>query len=117
MSLFRIYQMYLELNLKKEIIKYHDKYNNLLYGYYRLNENQDIDSPQWNYLCKDIIEINVKIAYEIQKSDKLYILKENIEALFKDYLKEFDNKCNKRYFEEFKQLFHDVSIVTKNDLN
>ena len=67
-------------------------------------------------MCKDILEINLKIAYEIEKSDKLYILKENIEALFKDIEKEFD-KCYKRYFKEFKQLFLDVSIVTKNYFN
>ena len=64
-------------------------------------------------MCNDILEINVKIAYEIKKSDKLYILKENIEALFKD---EFD-KCYERYFKQFRQLFLDVSIITKNDLN
>ena len=46
-------------------------------------------------MCNDILEINVKIAYEIEKSDKLYILKENIEALFKDKEKEFDNNCKK----------------------
>ena len=74
-------------------------------------------------MCNDILEINVKIAYEIEKSDKLYILKENIEALFKDKEKEFENECKKyRYldevdFEDFKQLFYDVSIITKNDLN
>ena len=65
-------------------------------------------------MCKDILEINVKIAYEIKKSDKLYILKVNIEALFED--KEFD-KGYENYFVEFKQLFHDVSIITKIDLN
>ena len=47
-------------------------------------------------MCKDIIEINLKIAYEIEKSDKLYILKENIEALFKDKQKQIDNVCEKR---------------------
>ena len=52
----------------------------------------DIDSPDWNKLCNDILEINVKIAYEMKKSDKLNILKENIEALFKDKEKEF-KKC------------------------
>ena len=51
----------------------------------------DIDRPDWNKLCKEFLEINVKIAYEIKKSDKLYILKENIEALFKDKEKEFQN--------------------------
>ena len=63
-------------------------------------------------MCNDIIEINVKIAYEIEKSDKLYILKENIEALFKEKEKEFDNECNKRYFEEFKQLFLDFCCLS-----
>ena len=29
----------------------------------------------------------------MKKSDKLHILKENIEALFKDKEKEFDNFC------------------------
>ena len=75
-----------------------------------------MDSPYWNELCNDILEINVKIAYEIEKSDKLYILKENIEALFKDKEKEFHKKYY-LYFNEFKQLFHEVSIITKNDLN
>ena len=76
-----------------------------------------MDCPVWNKLCNDILEINVKIAYEIEKSDKLYILKENIEALFKDKEKEFFDKKYERFFEEFKQLFHEVSIITKNDLN
>ena len=102
MSLYRIYQKYLELNLKKEILKYYDKYYDILYQYYKVDMD-DIDSPDWNKLCNDILEINVKIAYEIEKSDKLYILKENIEALFnnKDKEKEFDKK-DERYFEEFK---------------
>ena len=76
-----------------------------------------MDCPVWNKLCNDILEINVKIAYEIEKSDKLYILKENIEALFNDKEKEFDNYKDEGYFEAFKHLFLDVSIVTKNDLN
>ena len=95
MSLFRIYQMYLELNLKKEISKQADKYFNLLRGYYSLNLFH-IDCPNWNKLCKDFLEINVKIAYEMKKSDKLYILKENIKALFKDKENEFDNFCKER---------------------
>ena len=52
MSLFKIYQKYLELNLKKEIKKYYD----LLFScYYRLYDIQNIDSPDWNKLCKDIL--------------------------------------------------------------
>ena len=51
------------------------------------------------------------------KSYKLYIEIENIEALFKDKQKQIDNECNKSYQKEFKQLFHNISITTKNDLN
>ena len=35
----------------------------------------------------------------MKKSDKLYILKENIEALFKDKENEFDNYIKKRGWE------------------
>ena len=60
-------------------------------------------------MCQYILEINVKIAYEIKKSDKLYILKENIEALLKDKQKqidyEFEDRFNdERFFEKFKQI-------------
>ena len=99
MSLFRIYQMYLELNLKTEIMKYKDKYWILIKsycGFWFEDEMQDVDNPRWNKLCNEILEINVKIAYEMKKSDKLYILKENIKALFKDKENEFDNFCKER---------------------
>ena len=61
----------------------------------------------------------------MKKSDKLYILKENIEALFKDKENEFENFCKEKeektnkYFNSklIVQLFLDVSIITKNDLD
>ena len=59
----------------------------------------------------------------MKKSDKLYILKENIEALFNDKQKQIYNECKEknykkiRYFEEFVQLFLDVAIITKKYIN
>ena len=44
MSIFRIYQKYLELNLKTELQKYYDKYWSLLYNYYGLLDEKDIDN-------------------------------------------------------------------------
>ena len=75
MSIFRIYQRYLELNLRDEIKKNGEKNQNFLSVFYGLLDitKQDINSPKFNRLCKDILEMNVTIAYEMFKSDKLYI--------------------------------------------
>ena len=48
MSLFRMYQMYLESNLKKEMKKYYDTYCGLLCVYNWLYNEQDVDSPDYN---------------------------------------------------------------------
>ena len=58
-----------------------------------------------NKLYKDILKMNVIVAYEMLKSTKLKISTEKIKDLFKD--KE----------EELVELFLSVSIKTKNDKN